>query len=60
MLFHGDLDEDIYMKPPPGLELPSPGLVLQIAKILVWLKTGIQTMVCQIIRHLENSWISTF
>ena len=27
---HGDLDEDIYMKPPPGLDLPFPNLVCKL------------------------------
>lgn len=25
--FHGDLNEEVYMKPPTGLELPHPNLV---------------------------------
>jgi len=35
---YGDLDEDIYMKPPPGLELHSPGLIYKLQKSLYSLK----------------------
>ena len=43
---HGDLDEELYMKLPPGFETSDPSLACQLRKSLYGFETSSWVLVC--------------
>ncbi|CAH9051950.1 unnamed protein product, partial [Cuscuta epithymum] len=44
---HGDLGEEVYMKPPPGFYPSRPSTVCRLKKILIRVTTGSSVLVCE-------------
>ena len=51
---HGDLDEEVYMKLPPGFESSNPSLVCRLRKSLYWLKQAPRCWFSKLVAALKG------
>ena len=55
---HGDLNEEVYMQPPPGVDAP-PGLVCRLRRVLYGLKQDPRAWFERFVSVIKTNWFHT-